>query len=184
MSKMHSRTSFTGPSFFLASTSKAGSTISMTSLNCVRSEVIEVERALREEFHLICPREHHHHFKGSVGLTTFGGKKLEPIPEALFKFFGCFHTSISSIGEGAYRTPHEHKHGWSLINACSCVWEHTIMECMEFLLACHVPQRQSNPIFGDGPDFNSLCAILQDMQIGQEPSQLMSLSCMDGMHGG
>ena len=118
MSKMHSRTSFTGPSFFLASTSKAGSTISMTSLNCVRSEVIEVERALREEFHLICPREHHHHFKGSVGLTTFGGKKLEPIPEPYFKFLLLFFLrSISSIFPVCNGTPHKHEHRWTLMGA-------------------------------------------------------------------
>ena len=70
---------------------------------------------------------------------AFGGQELEPVPEACFEVCHSFHMSSIAIF-AIYGAPNEQEHGWELITACCYVREHAVVECVELLLACHVPQ--------------------------------------------
>ena len=64
-------------SFFLASTWKGGSEISITPLKSDRSESIRVEKACER---VAIWSEYHHHFESNVGLSAFGSQEPEPVP--------------------------------------------------------------------------------------------------------
>ena len=88
--------------------------------------------------HLVGSCEYNDHFERVDGLTTFGSEESELVPEACLEVLVLFPSSYF-VTLAIHGTPNKHEHGWELIRAGSYVWEHAVMECMELLLACHVP---------------------------------------------
>ena len=72
-------------------------------------------------------------------MRAFGGEEFEPVPKACDEV-GLFFPFSSFVTLAIHGAPNEHEHGWELIRAGSYVWEHAVVECVELLLACHVPQ--------------------------------------------
>ena len=111
-------------------------------------------------------------------MRAFGGQESEPVLEASFEV-GLFFPFSSNVTLAIHGTPNEHEHGWELISAGSYVREHAVVECVELLLACHVPERHSDSLFFDGLHLDSFCAFSS-----KQGSQSIPLSPIDGAHGG
>ena len=110
-------------------------------------------------------------------MAAFGGEESEPVPAACFEvrlFFLCSsHVTLAIHG-----APNEHEDGWELIRVGSYVRENAVMECVELLLACHVPERHFNSVFLDGLHLDSFCAFSS-----KQGSQPIPLSPIHGTHG-
>ena len=126
---------------------------------------------ISDEIHLICVGEYQDHSKRSAGFAAFGGKELEPIPQAHFKFllrllhFKFLLCKLNLFMTWFYvrlaflRTPNKQEQRWGLVRrAGSYIRQHTVMECMEFWLTRHVPQREPHSLPFHGSDLDSFGA--------------------------